>query len=249
MSPHESAIDFATPWLVGGPEGAFVLPGEESGDAVDGSDFKAATRPRYYWIKRTIDRVGAAIGLLLLAPLMVLIAAIVRLDSKGPIFFRQQRLGRGGVPFRMTKFRTMVPDAESLLKNLEHLNESEGGVLFKIKRDPRITRVGQFLRRTSLDELPQLFEVLTGHMSLVGPRPLPLRDSYILRELDERAFAERLSVLPGVTGPWQVGGRSEVGVEGMLRYDLEYVASWSIRSDLMILFKTFRVLVSKAGAH
>lgn len=247
ISPQESAIDFATPWHVGRPEGAFVP--ERPGDASVEDDFKSSARPKCYWMKRTVDRVGAAIGLLLLAPLMMLIALIIRLDSKGPVFFRQQRLGLGGAPFRMTKFRTMVPDAESLLKNLEHLNESEGGVLFKMKLDPRTTRVGQFLRRTSLDELPQLFEVLTGRMSLVGPRPLPLRDSEILREFDERAFAERLSVLPGVTGPWQVGGRSEVGVEGMLRYDLDYVAKWSVRNDLIILLKTFRVLALKTGAH
>jgi len=248
MSTHQSAFNFSTPWLVPGPDGASTLPARTAADFGD-HDLTGARRRRHYRVKRTVDVVGAAAGLLLLAPVMALIAVVIRLDSRGPVFFRQQRLGLGGVPFRMTKFRTMVPDAEVRIKELEHLNESEGGVLFKIKRDPRTTRVGQFLRRTSLDELPQLFDVLTGRMSLVGPRPLPLRDSDILRQFDEKAFTERLSALPGVTGPWQVGGRSEVGVEGMLRYDLEYVAKSSVWSDLMIIWRTVGVLVSKTGAH
>lgn len=248
MSTHQSAFNFSTPWLAPGSDAASTIPARTAADFGE-HDLAGVRRRRHYRVKRTVDVVGAAAGLLLLAPVMALIALVIRLDSKGPVFFRQQRLGLAGVPFRMTKFRTMVPDAEMRIKELEHLNESEGGVLFKIKRDPRTTRVGPFLRRTSLDELPQLFDVLTGRMSLVGPRPLPLRDSDILRQFDEKAFTERLSVLPGVTGPWQVGGRSEVGVEGMLRYDLEYVAKSSVWSDLMIIWRTVGVLVSKTGAH
>src|SRR5262245_59333076 len=237
MSSQQSALDLSAPWLVRGRDDAVIVP-ERAGWSTSPERLRAPTRTARYRVKRFIDVLGAAAGLVMLAPLLALIALIIRMDSRGPIFIRQQRLGLGGVPFRMTKFRTMVPDAEERLKDLEHLNESEGGVLFKMKRDPRTTRVGQFLRRTSLDELPQLFDVLVGHMSLVGPRPLPLRDCEILCDYDERGFTERLSVPPGVTGPWQVGGRSEVGVEGMLRYDLEYVARWSLRNDFVIILKT-----------
>ena len=131
-----------------------------------------------FTVKRILDYIGSGLGVLLLGPLMLGIALLIRLDSRGPILFRQQRLGLGGRPFWLWKFRTMVVDAEDRLGDLEHLNESRGGVLFKIRHDPRVTRIGRLLRRTSLDELPQLFNVLQGHMSLVGPRPLPLRDSH-----------------------------------------------------------------------
>jgi lipopolysaccharide/colanic/teichoic acid biosynthesis glycosyltransferase len=200
-------------------------------------------------MKRSIDAFGAMVGLVLVGPVMILIAVAIRLESKGPVLFHQERLGLGGVPFWMTKFRTMVSDAEQRIGELEHLNESSGGVLFKLKQDPRTTPFGRFLRRTSLDELPQLFNILAGHMSLVGPRPLPLRDSNLLREQDERGFAERLTVLPGLTGPWQVGGRSQVGAEHMLRLDLDYVANWSPWLDLRIIAKTCVVLLLGRGAY
>ena len=200
------------------------------------------------WIKRGIDLVAAAAGLVLLTPVLLLVALLVRLDSRGPILFRQQRMGLGGRVFTCLKFRTMVPDAEAMLKDLEQCNEAAGGVLFKIKHDPRITPLGSFLRRSSLDELPQLWNVLVGEMSLVGPRPLQLRDSERLARMDYDGYMQRLSVAPGITGPWQVGGRSEVDSRGMLRLDLDYVNGWSLASDLNILRKTVGVVLVGKGA-
>ena len=200
------------------------------------------------WFKRTIDVVGAGFGLVLLMPVLLIVALLVRLQSRGPILFRQERMGLGGRVFTCLKFRTMVPDAEAKLKELETANESVGGVLFKIKDDPRVTSLGRFLRRSSLDELPQLWNVFRGEMSLVGPRPLQLRDSERLAKLAYDGYMQRLSVLPGITGPWQVGGRSEVDSLGMLRLDLDYVNRWSIGSDLNILRKTVGVVLVGKGA-
>jgi lipopolysaccharide/colanic/teichoic acid biosynthesis glycosyltransferase len=199
--------------------------------------------------KQLIDIIVSALALLILSPLLLLIALLIRLDSNGPAFFRQKRQGLGGRSFWMWKFRTMTLDAEDRLGELEHLNEVGGGVLFKIRRDPRITRVGRFLRWTSLDELPQLFNVLMGHMSLVGPRPLPLRDSELLRRKDEELYARRLSVLPGVTGPWQVSGRSEVATDGMLELDLDYIDNWSLWWDFRLLARTFFVVLGCRGSY
>jgi exopolysaccharide biosynthesis polyprenyl glycosylphosphotransferase len=198
--------------------------------------------------KRVIDLVGSGLGLLLLSPLLVLIALAIRLTSRGPVLFRQTRIGRKGEPFQIYKFRTMVTDAELRMKELEHLNESEGGVLFKMKRDPRITRVGRILRRTSLDELPQLWNVLCGQMSLVGPRPLQLRDSLLLAQLDPEAYGHRLHVLPGLTGLWQARGRSETGFDHMLRLDREYVRRWSLWFDLLIMVETVFGVIRGKGA-
>ncbi len=198
--------------------------------------------------KRVMDVVGSALGLIFLTPLLALVAALIRLDSRGPILFRQDRMGLDGRVFRCLKFRTMVPDAERRLLDLESRNESAGGVLFKIKDDPRVTPLGRFLRRSSLDELPQLWNVLVGQMSLVGPRPLQLRDSRRLAELDPEGYKRRLSVVPGVTGPWQVAGRSELDSEDMLRLDLDYVEQWTVRTDLAILVKTIRVVLAGKGA-
>ena len=195
-------------------------------------------------VKRILDYIVAGLGVLLLGPLMLGIALLIRLDSRGPILFRQQRLGLGGKPFRIRKFRTMVVDAEDRLGGLEHLNESRGGVLFKIRHDPRVTRIGRLLRRTSLDELPQLLNVLQGHMSLVGPRPLPLRDCERLQEIDGQQFQGRHSVLPGLTGPWQVGGRSETGSDHMINIDLEYIDTWSLWRDLQLIGRTIIVVAS-----
>ena len=171
----------------------------------------------------------------------------MRLSSSGPVLFRQLRLGRGGRPFYVLKFRTMVADAERRLAELESHNEAAGGVLFKIRRDPRVTPLGRFLRRSSLDELPQLINVLRGDMSLVGPRPLQLRDSYRLEAMDPEAFARRLSVTPGITGPWQVGGRSD-GTDGMVRQDLDYIDNWSLALDVRILVQTIPAVFSGRGA-
>lgn len=196
--------------------------------------------------KRAIDVVGAGLGLLMLAPLLAAIALIVRLSSPGPALFRQLRLGRGGRPFYVLKFRTMVTDAEKRLNDLEAKNESSG-VLFKIRNDPRVTPLGKFLRRTSLDELPQLINVFRGEMSLVGPRPLQLRDSRLLEVQDPRAFAIRLAVPPGITGPWQVSGRSEA-TDNMVQLDLDYVENWSLALDLEILVRTLPAVLSARGA-
>ncbi len=198
--------------------------------------------------KRVMDLVGSLCGLILLAPVLVVVAALIRLDSRGPILFRQRRMGLAGRPFSCLKFRTMVPDAEARLRELEARNESAGGVLFKIKDDPRVTPLGRFLRKTSLDELPQLWNVLVGQMSLVGPRPLQLRDSEKLAEFDRDGYARRLSVVPGITGPWQVGGRSDVDSDRMLDLDLEYVERWSVGVDVKILLRTILVVVAGKGA-
>ena len=199
--------------------------------------------------KRSIDVVGALSGIILLAPLMLLVGALIRLESRGPVIFRQRRIGQGGRTFGFLKFRTMVADAEKRLSELESLNESSCGVLFKIRNDPRVTRLGRFLRRSSLDELPQLFNVLKGEMSLVGPRPLQLRDSERLELAEPEAFAQRLSVPPGMTGAWQVGGRSETDCFGMLQFDLAYVANWSLGRDLVILSRTFLAVLKGRGAY
>ena len=200
-------------------------------------------------VKRTVDLAGSLIGLVLLAPIILFIAVLIRVESPGPIFFRQLRRGYRGRLFRVIKFRTMIDEAEGQLTALEESNESAGGVLFKIRDDPRITRLGGFLRRHSLDELPQLINVILGEMSLVGPRPLQLRDSDKLLELDPDSYARRLEVLPGVTGPWQVGGRSELDYQRMVELDLEYARNWSIGQDLIIICKTFVVVFQRRGAY
>lgn len=199
--------------------------------------------------KRVIDLLAAGLGLILLSPLMLGISLLIHLDSEGPVFFRQQRLGRGGKPFLIWKFRTMEVNAEKRLKDLEQLNESQGRVLFKMKNDPRVTRIGKFLRRTSLDELPQLFNVLQGHMSLVGPRPLQLRDCALAIKANRDAFAKRLELMPGVTGLWQVKGRSEVSFDIMLSLDLNYIENWSLWLDLRIIWETILVVLIGKGAY
>jgi len=201
-------------------------------------------------VKRAIDLTGASLGLLLLAPTVLWIIVLsIRLDSPGPIFFRQLRRGYRGKPFHVLKFRTMTADAEQRLVDLESSNESDGGVLFKLRRDPRVTRLGSILRRLSLDELPQLLNVLRGDMSLVGPRPLQVRDSERLLALDPKGYERRLEVLPGVTGPWQVGGRSELNHERMVQLDVDYVENWSLVRDLVIICKTFMVVLFRVGAY
>ena len=200
-------------------------------------------------IKRAIDLIGAVVGLTLLSPLMVAIALLIRMNSKGPALFRQLRRGYRGELFWVLKYRTMSIDAEQRLGELEIHNESAGGVLFKLKNDPRVTPIGQFLRRTSLDELPQLINVLFGEMSLVGPRPLQIRDSDKLLAENPVAYARRLEVMPGVTGPWQIGGRSELDHVRMIELDVEYAKNWSLTRDLMILLKTPIVVLLRKGAY
>jgi len=202
-----------------------------------------------YLVKRAIDVTGASLGLLFFSPVLWIIVLLIRLDSPGPILFRQVRRGYRGNPFQVLKFRTMTIDAEQRLVDLESSNESDGGVLFKLRQDPRVTRLGSVLRRLSLDELPQLINVLRGEMSLVGPRPLQIRDSERLLALDPDGYKRRLDVLPGVTGPWQVGGRSELNHERMVELDVDYVENWSLGRDLLIICKTFAVVLFRVGAY
>jgi exopolysaccharide biosynthesis polyprenyl glycosylphosphotransferase len=184
-------------------------------------------------VKRAFDLVGATVGLVAVAPLMLAIAIAIRLDSRGPVFFRQQRVGRYGSHFDMLKFRTMVADAEQMKESLRHRNEAQEG-LFKIAEDPRMTRVGRFLRRTALDELPQLLNVVKGEMSLVGPRPLVVDEDRRIEGWNRR----RLELMPGMTGPWQILGPARVPLSEMVAMDYLYVANWSLWTDIKILLRT-----------
>ena len=204
---------------------------------------KGLSRPRSSMLlKRAIDVAGAGLGLLLLFPVLAAIALAVKLDSRGPVLFRQPRMGRDE-PFGMLKFRSMVVDADAMKAGLLHLNEANGP-MFKIERDPRITRIGRFIRRTSLDELPQLWNVLRGQMSLVGPRPLVLDE-------DEQVIGwhrTRLELTPGLTGPWQVAGRTAVPFDEMVKMDYLYVAEWSLWNDIRLLLRTIPVVAFARGA-
>ncbi|HEV2451520.1 MAG TPA: sugar transferase [Streptosporangiaceae bacterium] len=195
-------------------------------------------------IKSLFDRLVAASAVVLLAPLFVAISVAIKMGDDGPILFRQVRVGRDGRPFHVFKFRTMVTDAEKLRVELQALNQGNG-VLFKIKDDPRITKAGKRLRRYSLDELPQLFNVLLGHMSLVGPRPALPEEA--ARYGDE--VRRRLAVRPGITGLWQVSGRSDLPWEEAVRLDLRYVENWSFALDLQILWKTWSAVTNGDGAY
>ncbi|HVL63881.1 MAG TPA: sugar transferase [Actinomycetota bacterium] len=195
-------------------------------------------------IKRTMDVVGAGLLVLLLAPVLAAISLWIKRDSKGPVIFKQVRVGRDGRHFVCWKFRTMYADAEQRRTELEHLNEGPG-LLFKLKDDPRVTRVGKVLRRYSLDEVPQLWNVLRGEMSLVGPRPaLPSE----VEQYDDWV-RNRLRVKPGMTGLWQVSGRAETSFSDYVRYDLFYIQNWSLSLDIWILWRTLRAVMSAEGAH
>jgi exopolysaccharide biosynthesis polyprenyl glycosylphosphotransferase len=196
--------------------------------------------------KRALDIVVSGALLVLLSPLLVLVALAIKLDSRGPVLFRQVRAGRGGEEFRVFKFRSMYRDAEERKRQMERNNEATDGVMFKIKRDPRITRVGRLIRRTSIDELPQLINVLTGDMSLVGPRPLILDES---KHAAQSWHARRLDLRPGITGPWQVSGRSDLPFQDMVRFDYQYVSGWSLARDFEILLATIPVVLSGRGAY
>jgi lipopolysaccharide/colanic/teichoic acid biosynthesis glycosyltransferase len=196
------------------------------------------------WVKRLFDITFATTALIALTPVLLLIMLAIVVESWGSPIFPQERVGVGGRRFRMLKLRSMVPDAESRIRELAHLNESDGP-MFKIREDPRRTRVGRALRATSLDELPQLVNVLRGEMSLVGPRPPLAREvtSYTRQQL------RRLSVVPGLTGAWQVSGRSTLDWESAISLDLDYIDNWSFGLDLMLIFKTVGAVVSSRGAY
>ena len=198
-----------------------------------------------FWLKRGFDLVASSILLFILSIPLLVISIAIRLDSSGPVIYKQSRVGLKGRHFKVWKFRTMVPDAEKIQKELEKRNEVEGGILFKIKDDPRITKIGKFLRHYSFDELPQLINVLRGEMSLVGPRPLPLRD---VEKFSEKHFL-RHEVLPGITGLWQVSGRSNADSEEVFYLDLAYIQHWSLALDCKILLKTIQVVLAKEGAY
>jgi exopolysaccharide biosynthesis polyprenyl glycosylphosphotransferase len=193
-------------------------------------------------VKRAFDLVVSALALIVISPLFAAAAIAIKLDTRGPVFFRQRRAGRHGEPFAMVKFRTMVDGAEEIKDDLRHLNEAADG-LFKISEDPRVTRVGAFLRRTHIDELPQLINVLRGDMSLVGPRPLVLDEDRRIEGWHRR----RLDIRPGMTGPWQALGASRIPVREMVRLDYRYVADWSLWNDIRILLLTAAVVVRRQG--
>jgi exopolysaccharide biosynthesis polyprenyl glycosylphosphotransferase len=196
-----------------------------------------------YAVKRTFDFVVALLLIVCLSPLLALIALAVAVSSRGPVIYRSMRPGIGGEPFACLKFRTMRSDADQMQADLESINEATGA-LFKIRHDPRLTAVGRFLRRYSLDELPQLFNVITGQMSLVGPRPLPQRDFEQLQEWHKKRYL----VLPGITGLWQVSGRSELDFDDLVRLDFLYLERWSVALDLSILLKTVPAVITRRGA-
>jgi exopolysaccharide biosynthesis polyprenyl glycosylphosphotransferase len=195
-------------------------------------------------MKRVADIVLSALLLVLLSPLLLLVAALVKLTSRGPVLFVSDRVGIDQRPFRFYKFRTMVADAPALQCELEELNEADG-VLFKMCDDPRVTRVGRVLRRLSIDELPQLLNVMKGDMSLVGPRPLPLRDCAHMEEWQRR----RHVVQPGMTGLWQVSGRSDIGFDEMVELDIRYIETWSLWSDARIAWRTAAAVLRSRGAY
>ena len=199
-----------------------------------------------YRLKRYLDVFGALFGVILLSPLFIVVAIAIKYTSPGPVFFRQERIGLDGKVFQIWKFRTMVTNAEVLQKKLEARNKTKDGIMFKIEGDPRLTPIGHFLRRTSIDELPQLFNVLLGQMSLVGPRPLPIRD--VKRFQDWHHIRHR--VLPGITGLWQISGRSEIeDFDDAARLDLYYIDNWSLNLDLDILLETVRIVLFGQGAY
>jgi exopolysaccharide biosynthesis polyprenyl glycosylphosphotransferase len=215
---------------------------------VEGLPMLHVDLPQYeginHTMKRGIDLVLGGLAVLLLSPVLAAVALAVKLDSPGPVLFRQQRVGVAGTPFTMFKFRSMVVDAEARLTQLARSNEGSG-LLFKMRDDPRVTRVGRFIRRYSLDELPQLFNVLNGTMSLIGPRPPLPRE---VAEYEGRVH-RRLLIKPGITGLWQVSGRSNLSWEESVKLDLYYVENWSILTDFVVLLKTVRAVLKRDGAY
>jgi exopolysaccharide biosynthesis polyprenyl glycosylphosphotransferase len=204
-----------------------------------------------FWLKRMFDLVASSIILAIMSPVFLLISISVKMSSPGSIFYKQDRVGLKGRHFKVWKFRTMVSNASELQKELESQNEVKGGVLFKIKKDPRITKVGKFLRDYSLDELPQLINVLQGQMSLVGPRPLAIRDYELSIQNADRFSRDkflRYEVLPGITGLWQVKGRKNVNSDEIFYWDMVYILQWSLALDLKILLETIKVVLFKEGA-
>lgn len=198
----------------------------------------------YNFVKRFIDIFCSSLGIILLSPVFIIVGTIIKLDSKGPVIFSQKRVGKDGKEFKMYKFRSMVVNAEELKKKLMHQNEMSGP-MFKMKDDPRITKIGKFIRKTSIDELPQLINVLKGEMSLVGPRPsLPKEVAQF-----EPWMMRRLDVKPGLTCYWQVSGRNNIDFDDWMKLDIKYVQDRSIKLDIKLIFKTFFVLFGDKNAR
>jgi exopolysaccharide biosynthesis polyprenyl glycosylphosphotransferase len=200
-------------------------------------------RPVQMAIKRCIDIAASSVALALFTPLFAAVALAIKLTSRGPVLFKQERVGRYGRPFHMLKFRTMIPNAEAMKATLMAKNEQSGPV-FKMENDPRVTRVGRLLRKYSIDELPQLVNVLRGEMSIVGPRP-PVPSEVARYEGWQR---RRLSVRPGLTCVWQVSGRNLISFEGWMYLDMQYIDHWSLKQDLLLILKTVPVVVTGRGA-
>ena len=216
---------------------------------MDGSQLEFENEPTkgfsfYEVIKRTIDIVCSFVGILVLSPLFIIIAIIIKFTSKGPVFFSQKRVGRNGKEFDMYKFRSMVVNAEELKEKLAAQNEMSGP-MFKMKDDPRVTKVGKFIRKTSLDELPQLWNVLKGDMSLVGPRPSLPKE---VEQFDSWMF-KRLTLRPGITCYWQVSGRNNIDFEDWMKLDVKYVEERNLWIDIKLIFKTVGVLFGDKNAH
>ncbi|MBN9612876.1 MAG: sugar transferase [Actinobacteria bacterium] len=257
-SQPESAATFVRElsWEIEGTAAELVLSSQVTDvvgprlalQQVDGLPLLRIRIPSYegghYLLKRGFDLLVSSIGLLILLLMTPVLAVLIKLDSRGPVFFSQERVGRDGHMFRMFKFRTMVVDAEQALAALQEQNEGSGP-LFKLRDDPRVTRVGRVLRRISLDEFPQFWNVFIGDMSVVGPRP-PLASEVV--EYDG-AVARRLYVKPGITGPWQVSGRSDLSWNESVRLDLSYVENWSIINDLQIMYRTAKAMLDRRGAY
>lgn len=227
-------LDVAGPRITMRPEAGLPLL------HIDKPKYQGATK----LFKLTFDKVFTAVGLLLLSPLMVLCAIAIKIDSRGPVFYKAERMGTGNSSFSMWKFRSMVVEADTLRAGLRGSDQGNG-VLFKLRDDPRVTRVGRLLRRYSLDELPQLFNVLAGTMSLVGPRP-PLREEV---QTYDHVVLRRMLVRPGMTGLWQVSGRSDLSWDESVQLDLSYVENWSLTNDLIILWRTARAVLTSRGAY
>ncbi|WP_235973543.1 sugar transferase [Peribacillus faecalis] len=209
------------------------------------SKVELKTNKKYVVAKRTIDIIGSLAGMIILFPLFLLIAICIKLESlKDPVIFSQLRVGKNGKCFKIYKFRSMVVDAEDRLTELLHKNEVKGA-MFKIKEDPRITKVGKFIRRTSIDELPQLINILLGHMSFVGPRPPLPREVEKYTEYEK----QRLLIIPGCTGLWQISGRSNLDFDQMLELDLKYISTRTLWLDIKIIIKTIFVLLNTKGAY
>jgi len=201
-------------------------------------------KPGYFIVKRVIDVICALCGILLLLPVMIVVAICIKLDSKGSIFFTQERVGQDGIGFMMYKFRSMCSDAEYLLDKLQDKNEMSGP-MFKIKEDPRVTKVGKFIRKTSIDELPQLFNILKGEMSLVGPRPSLPKEVAQFSSFQK----QRLVAKPGLTCYWQVSGRSDVSFNEWMKMDVQYIEDRNTLVDISLIFKTVGVLFGDEGAR